>query len=302
MEKAQYEALGKTGGISTTPGSKQWALALKLKLQSVMQNNTAVNSEQLKAWRELLRQPIAYTQLLDENRKEFTSYDDLCRAKPPYGLGCEPGDIEKMINQIEASEPPKPIDLTEDPLKDLGNPSNYFHKFTKLVESCGEDQLLNAGKIGEILDYAHSTAQLWRKRWEHLGWLEQTKTGGRGFYQITETGKKAIKSWVEQQPGRVSNDNLWVVLPYHPKKAAEKLVRSFKPEELQEIYQFLGDFLVNGANIPSPNPPEPTVINTNVTFMGNISRPEINEITPINNVISHVISNEPTHNYNNYNS
>ena len=32
--KMDYETLGKTGGISTTPGTPQWALAIKLKLQS----------------------------------------------------------------------------------------------------------------------------------------------------------------------------------------------------------------------------------------------------------------------------
>lgn len=286
MEKAQYEALGRAGGISTMPGSKQWALALKLKLQSVMQNNTAVTSQQLKAWRELLRQPIAYTQLLDENRKEFTTYDDLCRANPPYGLGCEPSDIDKMISQIEALEPPKRPEFVGDPLKDLGNPSSYFHKFAKLVESCGDDQLLNAGKIGEVLDYAHSTAQLWRKRWEHLGWLEQTKTGGRGFYHVTESGKKAIKGWLEQQPDNISNNDLWVVLPNHPKKAAEKLTRSFKTDELQEIYQFVGDFLMNNVTQHIPEKPP---IHSNVTFMGNGNRNEIN--SHINNIVG----DQPTH-------
>ena len=37
--KMDYETLGKTGGISTTPGTPQWALAIKLKLQSVLKKS-----------------------------------------------------------------------------------------------------------------------------------------------------------------------------------------------------------------------------------------------------------------------
>ncbi len=44
-----YETLGKTGGISTTPGTPQWALAIKLKLQSVLKKSIVANAEQLKA-------------------------------------------------------------------------------------------------------------------------------------------------------------------------------------------------------------------------------------------------------------
>lgn len=238
--KMDYETLGKTGGISTTPGTPQWALAIKLKLQCVLKKSIVANAEQLKAWFELMKQPAAYEQLLDEQGKLFNSYEELCRAQPPYGLGCEPKEIEQLISGLESTETKK-VDILEDPLKYLGNPSNYFHKFSKLVEACPDNQVLNASKIGEILDYAHSTAQLWRKRWEHLGWLEQSKSSGRGFYQITESGKTAVKNWLEQQPKDKLNKQLWVVVAKHPQKAAEKLIKSFETEDLREIHKLIGE-------------------------------------------------------------
>ena len=149
--KMDYETLGKTGGISTTPGTPQWALAIKLKLQCVLKKSIVANAEQLKAWFELMKQPAAYKQLLDEQGKLFNSYEELCRAQPPYGLGCEPKEIEQLISGLESTETKK-VDILEDPLKYLGNPSNYFHKFSKLVEACPDNQVLNASKIGEILD------------------------------------------------------------------------------------------------------------------------------------------------------
>ncbi|MDE5083597.1 MAG: hypothetical protein O4805_09170 [Trichodesmium sp. St16_bin2-tuft] len=238
--KMDYETLGKTGGISTTPGTPQWALAIKLKLQCVLKKSIVANAEQLKAWFELMKQPAAYKQLLDEQGKLFNSYEELCRAQPPYGLGCEPKEIEQLISGLELTETKK-VDILEDPLKYLGNPSNYFHKFSKLVEACPDNQVLNASKIGEILDYAHSTAQLWRKRWENLGWLEQSKSSGRGFYQITESGKTAVKNWLEQQPKDKLNKQLWVVVAKNPQKAAEKLIKSFETEDLREIHKLIGE-------------------------------------------------------------
>ena len=238
--KMDYETLGKTGGISTTPGTPQWALAIKLKLQCVLKKSIVANAEQLKAWFELMKQPAAYEQLLDEQGKLFNSYEELCRAQPPYGLGCEPKEIEQLISGLELTETKK-VDILEDPLKYLGNPSNYFHKFSKLVEACPDNQVLNASKIGEILDYAHSTAQLWRKRWENLGWLEQSKSSGRGFYQITESGKTAVKNWLEQQPKDKLNKQLWVVVARNPQKAAEKLIKSFETEDLREIHKLIGE-------------------------------------------------------------
>lgn len=240
--KMDYEALGRTGGIGATPGTPQWALAIKLKLQSVLQNKIAVNAEQLKAWRELMRQPAAYNQLLDQYGRQFNNYEELCRARPPYGLGCEPIELDRLIERLELKET-KPVEVTEDPLKDLGNPSNYFQKFSKLVEESQDGEPLNAAKIGRILDYAHSTAQLWRKRWEHLGWLEQSKNSGRGFYHITEEGKNAVIKWLEQQPNGELNEQLWVVVPQNPKKAAEKLLKSFKVDRLKEIHQLIGEAL-----------------------------------------------------------
>jgi len=240
--KMDYEALGRTGGIGATPGTPQWALAIKLKLQSVLQNKIAVNAEQLKAWRQLMRQPVAYNQLLDEYGRQFNNYEDLCRSRPPNGLGCEPVELDKLIEKLEFKET-KPVEIPEDPLKDLGNPSNYFQKFSRLVQECQDNEPLNATKIGQILDYAHSTAQLWRKRWEHLGWLEQSKNSGRGFYRITEEGKIAVKNWLEQQPHGALNEQLWIVIPQNSKKAAEKLAKSFKHEELKEIYQLIGEAL-----------------------------------------------------------
>jgi len=236
--KMDYETLGKTGGISATPGTPQWALAIKLKLQSVQKKNIVANAEQLKAWRELMKQPAAYQKLLDEQGKPFNSYADLCRAQPPYGLGCETKEIEALISRLESTETKK-VEIPEEPLKDLGNPSNYFHKFSKLVEACPDNQALNASKIGEILNYAHSTAQLWRKRWEHLGWLEQSKSSGRGFYQITESGKIAVKNWLEQKPGGELSQELWIIVPKNTQKAAEKLINSFAAEELRKICKLI---------------------------------------------------------------
>ena len=74
-----------------------------------------------------------------------------------------------------------------------------------------------------------------------MGWLEQSKSSGRGFYQITESGKTAVKNWLEQQPEGQLNKELWIVVAKNPKKAAEKLIKSFKTEDLREVYKLIGE-------------------------------------------------------------
>ena len=115
-------------------------------------------------------------QFSDEQGKPFNSYEELCNAQPPYGLGSEPKEIEELISRLELTETKK-VDIPEDPLKDLGNPSNYFHKFSKVVEACPDNQILNASKIGEILDFAVlcQKSAILKEKLQNLGKMKNSK-------------------------------------------------------------------------------------------------------------------------------
>jgi hypothetical protein len=240
--KAHIETLGNAGDLNSPPGSRPWAIAVRLELQSVL-HDAAFNAQQLKAWHNLMKQYAGYKQLVDEHGRAFKSYEELCKAKPPFGLGCEPSDIDKIINELESAQI-KAFDEENSLLKEQGNPSKYLEKFSKLVQACPDEQPINAVKIAKVLPTALSNAHIWRQRWLNLGWIEPLSAKKRGYYQITEDGRKVVRQWLEKVPSATLNGRLWVTIPrHHSKKAAEQLIQSLDIDQLKELYSFIGKSL-----------------------------------------------------------
>jgi hypothetical protein len=104
--------LGGAGDLNAPPGSRSWAIAVKLEMQSVL-HNIAFNERQLKAWANLMQQKSGYRQLVNDRGNPFESYEEFCQAKPPFGLGCVPvEDLNKVAEELFKS-------LTIDQLKEL---------------------------------------------------------------------------------------------------------------------------------------------------------------------------------------
>lgn len=135
-----------------------------------------------------------------------------------------------------------------------------MQRFSKLVQNCVDNQPINTSKIREVLDIAPSNADLWRKRWLDLGWIELLPSKKPGYYQITEEGQKLVKDWLEKVPSGNTNGNLWITIPRcNSKKAAEQLIKSLEVEQLKELYNLIGESLnqhssstTNVVNKPDP--------------------------------------------------
>jgi len=240
--KAHIETLGNAGELNAPPGSRPWAIAVRLELQSAL-HDAAFNAQQLKAWRDLMKQFSGYHQLVDDRGKPFKSYEELCKAKPPFGLGCDPSDIDKIIQEL-ASPNAKTFELNEDQPEEHGSPSKYLHDFFKLVQGCADNQPINAAKIKQVLRLTSSPAYLRQKCWLDLGWIEQLSGNKRGYYQITELGQKLVKDWSEKVPSSRLNTPLYVKIPRHnPKRAGEALIKALDSEQLRELYSLIGESL-----------------------------------------------------------
>ncbi|MBD6614966.1 hypothetical protein FNW02_03635 [Komarekiella sp. 'clone 1'] len=240
--KAHIETLGNAGDLNALPGSRPWAIAVKLEMQAVI-HDAVFNAQQLKAWRDLMKEYDGYQQLVDEHGKPFKTYEELCKAQPPFGLGCEPLDIDKLISELELSDE-KTFELEKLPLKQGGNPKGYLQRFSQVVQACPDNQPLNVEKIREVLQLARSKAHIWRKRWYDLGWIEALPSNKRGYYQITEEGRKVAKDWLEELPSATFRGGLWLNIPRHnSKKAAEQLIQALDSEQLQEIYSLISKSL-----------------------------------------------------------
>lgn len=239
--KAHIETLGNAGELNAPPGSRPWAIAVRLELQSAL-HDAAFNAQQLKAWRDLMKQFSGYHQLVDDRGKPFKTYEELCKAKPPFGLGCDPSDIDKIIQEL-TSPNAKTFEPEEDQLQEQGSPSQYLQKFSKLVQACPDQQPINAVKIKGVLRTCLSNAHRLRQSWLNLGWIEPLSGNKRGDYQITEQGRQLAEDWLKQVPSSL-NGSLFITIPRHnPKKAGEALIKSLDSDQLRELYSLIGESL-----------------------------------------------------------
>jgi hypothetical protein len=240
--KAHIKTLGNAGDLTATPGSLSWAIAVRLEMQAVL-HDAIFNAQQLKAWRDLMKEYHGYQQLVNEHGNSFKSYEELCKAQPPFGLGCESSDIDKIIKGLELADS-KTFQLDNLPFKQGGNPKGYLQRFSQVVEACPDNQPINVEKIREVLSLAYSKAHLWRKRWHELGWIEVLPGKKRGYYQITEEGRKAVRDWLNKAPSATFKGGLWLNIPRHnSKKAAEQIIEAYDCEQLQELYSLIGNSL-----------------------------------------------------------
>ncbi|MCL1470976.1 hypothetical protein [Argonema antarcticum] len=236
------ETLANAGNLNAPPGSRPWAIAVRLELQSVL-HDAAFNAQQLKAWRDLMKQYAGYRQLIDEHGKAFKSYEELCKAKPPFGLGSDPSDIDRIVKELESAQV-KTLEEENFLFKEQGNRSKYLEKFSKLVQACPDQQPINAHKIVKVLRTVLSNAHIWRQRWLDLGWIEPLLGKGRGYYQITEEGRKVVREWLAKVQSATLNGGLWVSIPRHnSKKAAEQIIKTLDVEQIREIYELIGESL-----------------------------------------------------------
>ncbi|MEH1843036.1 MAG: hypothetical protein V7L20_30965 [Nostoc sp.] len=240
--KAHIETLGNAGDLNALPGSRSWAIAVKLELQAVL-HDAMFNAQQLKAWRDLMKEYDGYQQLVDEHGKPFKTYEELCKAQPPFGLGCEASDIDKIIKELESSNT-KTFEIEDNHLNNWGSSSKYLEKFSKLIQDLPDEQPINAAYIAKVLQTVLSTGHNWRQRWLDLGWIERLSGQKRGYYQITEEGRKVARDWLERVPSATLKGGLWLNIPRHnSKKAAEELIQALDSEQLRELHSLISKSL-----------------------------------------------------------
>lgn len=240
--KAHIKTLGNAGDLTALPGSRAWAIAVRLEMQAVL-HDAMFNAQQLKAWRDLMKEYDGYQQLVDEHGKPFKTYEELCKTQPPFGLGCEASDIDKIIKELELADE-KTFDLEKLPLKQGGSPKEYLQRFSQVVQACPDNQPINAEKIREVLHLVIRNAHVWRQRWHELGWIEPLPGKKRGCYQITEEGRKVVKEWLKKAPSATLKGGLWLNIPRHnSKKAAEQLIQALDSEQLRELHSLISESL-----------------------------------------------------------
>ncbi len=232
---------GDAGDLTASPGSQPWAIAVRLQIQSVLKDN--VNSvKHLRTWLQGIEEHAGYQQLTDENGNYFSSYAEFCIAKQPWGLGYSPEVIEQILQDLESIEA-RVLELGDREGKSWGKLEGYLQRFDKLTQKCVDNQSFHGNLVAEVLGIHPNKASAWRKRWLDLGWIEPSTELGRGYYQITDEGRKSLKEWLEKTSSN-NHQPLWLTIPRsNSKKAAEQLIKSLEVEQLREIYTLIGESL-----------------------------------------------------------
>ncbi len=233
------------GDLAAPPGSQPWAIAVRLKIQSLLKDN-ATSVKHLRTWLQAIEEHTGYGQLTDEHGENFSSYAAFCSAKPPWGLGCPLDVIDQITKEFEFVQA-KHIQEEKKELRSWGDLDEYLERFSKLVQNFPDNQPINSSNIGQVLETVPSNAHIWRKRWLDLGWIEPIPEKKRGCYQITNEGRKLLQEWLEQTP--YNNQPLWLNIPRrNPTKAADQLIKSLDAEHLRELYNLIGESLNQDCN------------------------------------------------------
>jgi len=95
--------IGEAGALSADPGSRDWAIAVRLKCQALLKD-TEVNAEAVAWYTHAIASNMGYRHLVGPDGRPFTSYRGFCEARQPWGLGYDPGVLERLIAERKTAQ------------------------------------------------------------------------------------------------------------------------------------------------------------------------------------------------------
>lgn len=88
--------IDEAGDLDAEPGSRPWAVAVRLELQSAI-HKTEFDRSHVGQMQHLMVKHAGYQQLMDANGRPFRSYRAFCVERPPWGLGYDPEVLQQLI-------------------------------------------------------------------------------------------------------------------------------------------------------------------------------------------------------------
>lgn len=82
----RYSKMDEVGDIAAPPGSRDWALAVRLDIQCTL-NDIVANVRHLQDLLALCREHKGHCPLADRNGHPFATFAGFCTAPQPFGLG-----------------------------------------------------------------------------------------------------------------------------------------------------------------------------------------------------------------------
>ena len=99
----RYSVLGEVGDLAATPGSREWAVAVRLRIHAAL-SSVKGESQHIESMIGLMREHRGYRSLTDSRGRPFATYEGFCCERQPFGLGYRPADIDRIIGERKARE------------------------------------------------------------------------------------------------------------------------------------------------------------------------------------------------------
>jgi hypothetical protein len=148
MANMRESIMGDIGNLSAPPGSRDWAVAVRLELQFTL-NNVKGDAEHLDAMISLIREHQGYRQLTNLKGRTFLSYESFCVEPQPFGLGYRIEDINRIIGERRATAA-KDLAAQAQPLKPVGAPQGSQNALKVVAEPVDDLPLMQTAAKNKV--------------------------------------------------------------------------------------------------------------------------------------------------------
>lgn len=95
---ARVRLLDERGDLSAPPGTREWALAVRLEIQGLLKDAES-SVRHVQRWLKAMQEHDGYRTLTDATGESFGTFRAFVVAAPPFGLGYEPGVIDHLLRE-----------------------------------------------------------------------------------------------------------------------------------------------------------------------------------------------------------
>jgi hypothetical protein len=184
------------GDIAAPPGSKPWAVAVCLDIQTTL-NDINGDAQHLRVMVNLCREHKGHRQLVNRRGKPYATFEEFCTTPQPWGLGYSKDDIDAIIAERHERQSPEKRAEEAKPLKPNGG--NRKGKESVLYDNTDSPKSARQGTSAPYL-----TARIARDRPDIL---ERMKAGE--FKSVRAAALELHPARArERSTGRKSSDNI----------------------------------------------------------------------------------------------
>jgi hypothetical protein len=248
MAAVRESIMGEVGNLSAPPGSRDWAIAVRLELQFTL-NNVKGDAEHLDDMIALIREHQGYRQLTNRKGRPFLSYESFCVEPQPFGLGYRTEDINRIIGERRATARAKDRAEQATPLKAVGAPLGNQNALKVAAEPIDDLPLMQSAAKNNV---RNTNIESRKGRSETADYL--TARIARDRPDIFDRMRADEFSSVRQAALAAGIIKPEFSIPIEPQGAARRILNRFRGEPLLELIRVLVNHA--GGTFVEPEPHE----------------------------------------------